>query len=59
MEKLNVRFEDTTKDLIESVAEQQKQTFSAVAREAMLIGLDAIKHSPAYYVDISKVNEQA
>ena len=59
MEKLNVRFDDTTKDLIASVAKQQKQNFSVVAREAMVIGLDAIKHSPAYYVDIRKVNNQA
>lgn len=55
MEKLNVRFDEATKDLIESVAKQQNETFSAVAREAMLIGLDAIKHSPAYYVDADKL----
>lgn len=51
MEKLNVRFSDEIKKEIEKTAKQQNQTFSLVAREAMYLGLEAIKNSPAYRVD--------
>lgn len=54
MEKLNVRFSDEIKKEIEDVAKQQKQTFSLVAREAIYLGLEVIKHSPAYKVQNDK-----
>jgi len=48
MEKLNVRFDDKTKEKIRDMAVRDSQPFSVVAREAMSIGLHTIKHSPAY-----------
>ena len=48
MEKLNVRFDDKTKEKISEIATRDSQPFSVVAREAMAIGLYNIKHSPAY-----------